>query len=217
MRSAPKETVDAWTRRPVLDPIRLIPALLQQQHRFVNPLQQNHSVRYLNHLIFEQGNTISTIHNLIVTFLAANNDDGPLLRFLTTAPSDPFTGKPHYDLDYALRVCRANGRVQPCVHIYAKMGLYEESVSLALEKGDLELARITANMPEDDVQLRKKLWLKVARYVVEDKKDIKTWVDFLDFWYIIQLKVQFPVQCNSFQIPNYSRSRIFYRFSPISS
>ncbi|KAF8761172.1 Pep3/Vps18/deep orange family [Rhizoctonia solani] len=130
IRSAPKETVDAWTRRPALDPI-------------------------------------------------PNNDDGPLLRFLTTAPSDPISSRPYYDLDYALRICRTNGRIQPCVHIYAKMGLYEESVSLALEKGDLELAQITANMPEDDIQLRKKLWLKVARYVVEDKKDIKTAMQFL--------------------------------------
>lgn len=64
------------------------------------------------------------------------------------------------------------------------MGLYEESVSLALEKGDLELARITANMPEDDVQLRKKLWLKVARYVVEDKKDIKTYSICFYLWCI---------------------------------
>ncbi|KAG8698773.1 hypothetical protein FRC09_007030 [Ceratobasidium sp. 395] len=180
MGAAPKETVDAWTRRPALDPIRLIPALLQQQHRPINPMQQNHSVRYLNHLIFEQNNTTPTLHNLVITFLATNNDDGPLLRFLTTAPYDPIGGKPYYDLDYALRVCRANGRVQPCVHIYAKMGLYEESVSLALEKGDLELARITANMPEDDVQLRKKLWLKVARYVVEDKKDLKTYACSFD-------------------------------------
>lgn len=192
MRSAPKEIVDAWTRRPTLDPIRLIPALLQQQHRPVNPLQQNHSVRYLNHLIFEQGNTTPTIHNLIVTFLAANNDDGPLLRFLTTAPSDPFSGKPYYDLDYALRICRANARIQPCVHIYAKMGLYEESVSLALEKGDLELARVTANMPEDDVQLRKKLWLKVARYVVEDKKDIKTAMQFLSNTELLKIEDILP-------------------------
>ncbi|KAJ1311737.1 hypothetical protein OPQ81_010207 [Rhizoctonia solani] len=192
IRSAPKETVDAWTRRPALDPIRLIPALLQQQHRPVNPLQQNHSVRYLNHLIFEQGNTTPTIHNLIVTFLAANNDDGPLLRFLTTAPGDPITGKPYYDLDYALRICRANGRIQPCVHIYAKMGLYEESVSLALEKGDLELAQITANMPEDDVQLRKKLWLKVARYVVEDKKDIKTAMQFLSNTELLKIEDILP-------------------------
>ncbi|KAF8741427.1 Pep3/Vps18/deep orange family, partial [Rhizoctonia solani] len=192
IRSAPKETVDAWTRRPALDPIRLIPALLQQQHRPVNPLQQNHSVRYLNHLIFEQGNTTPTIHNLIVTFLAANNDDGPLLRFLTTAPSDPISSRPYYDLDYALRICRTNGRIQPCVHIYAKMGLYEESVSLALEKGDLELAQITANMPEDDIQLRKKLWLKVARYVVEDKKDIKTAMQFLSNTELLKIEDILP-------------------------
>ncbi|CAE6455564.1 unnamed protein product [Rhizoctonia solani] len=192
IRSAPKETVDAWTRRPALDPIRLIPALLQLQHRPVNPLQQNHSVRYLNHLIFEQGNTTPTIHNLIVTFLAASNDDGPLLRFLTTAPGDPISTRPYYDLDYALRICRANGRIQPCVHIYAKMGLFEESVSLALEKGDLELAQITANMPEDDMQLRKKLWLKVARYVVEDKKDIKTAMQFLSNTELLKIEDILP-------------------------
>ncbi|QRV76011.1 vacuolar protein sorting-associated protein 18 [Ceratobasidium sp. AG-Ba] len=192
MAAAPKETVDAWTRRPALDPIRLIPALLQQQHRPINPMQQNHSVRYLNHLVFEQNNTTPTLHNLIITFLATNNDDGPLLRFLTTAPYDPISGKPYYDLDYALRVCRANGRVQPCVHIYAKMGLYEESVSLALEKGDLELARITANMPEDDVPLRKKLWLKVARYVVEDKKDIKTAMQFLSNTELLKIEDILP-------------------------
>ena len=46
-------------------------------------------------------------------------------------------------------------------------------MDLALEKGDLELAKINADMPEDDQQLRKKLWLKIAKYVVQDKKDIK--------------------------------------------
>ncbi|CCO26653.1 Vacuolar protein sorting-associated protein 18 homolog [Rhizoctonia solani AG-1 IB] len=81
---------------------------------------------------------------------------------------------------------------QPCVHIYAKMGLYEESVSLALEKGDLELAQVTANMPEDDIQLRKKLWLKVARYVVEDKKDIKTAMQFLSNTELLKIEDILP-------------------------
>jgi hypothetical protein len=53
------------------------------------------------------------------------------------------------------------------------MGLYESSVDLALEKGDLELARINADAPEDDDMLRKKLWLKIAKYVVQEQKDIK--------------------------------------------
>lgn len=103
-------------------------------------------------------------------------DDGPLLRFLSSAPTDANTGKPYYDLDYALRLCKSAGRTQPCVHIYSKMGLWENSVDLALEKGDLELAKINADMPDDDQPLRKKLWLKIARYVVQDKKDIKSFV-----------------------------------------
>lgn len=182
MHQAPKETVDSWLRQPLLDPLRLIPSLLQIQHSIRDPLSPNHAIRYLNHVVFEQKNTSSTIHNLLITFhvsppsLSQNQggDDGPLLRFLATAPTDPITGKPYYDLDYALRICKLAGRTQPCVHIYSEMGLWENSVDLALEKGDLQLAKINADKPEDDQPLRKKLWLKIARYVVQDKKDIKS-------------------------------------------
>jgi hypothetical protein len=113
------------------------------------------------------------------------SNDGPLLRFLTNGPSDPATGKPYYDLDYALRICKLAGRIHPCVHIYAKMGLYENSVDLALEKGDLELAKINADrVPEEEDQvLRKKLWLKIAKYVVQDKQDIKACVASIFFWF----------------------------------
>ncbi|KAF5374819.1 hypothetical protein D9758_000409 [Tetrapyrgos nigripes] len=188
LRQAPKEMVDSWFKQPLLDPLRLIPSLLQLQHTPQDPLSPNQAIRYLNHVIFEQHNTHSTIHNLLITFYvgpassqsSSSYDDGPLLRFLSTAPTDPLTGKPYYDLDYALRLCKQAGRTQPCVHIYSKMGLYENSVDLALEKGDLELAKINADMPEDDQPLRKKLWLKIARYVVQDKKDIKTAMRFLE-------------------------------------
>jgi hypothetical protein len=181
MRQASKEAVDSWLRQPLLDPLRLVPSLLQLQHAPRDPLSPNQAARYLNYVIFEQNNNSSTIHNLLITFYASPSssspqDDGPLLRFLSTAPSDPLTDKPYYDLDYALRLCKQTGRTQACVHIYSKMGLWENSVDLAIEKGDLELAKINADKPEDDEQLRKKLWLKIARYVVQDKKDIKTFV-----------------------------------------
>lgn len=187
MRQAPKETVDSWLRQHALDPLRLVPALLRVQRLARDPLSPNQALRYLNHVIFERGNTSPTIHNLIITFHAAtpaistskagtttSDDDGPLLRFLNGAPSEPITGKPYYDLDYALRLCKQTGRTQPCVHIYAKMGLWESSVDLALEKGDLELAMINADLPPDeDRQLRKRLWLKIAKYVVQQKQNIK--------------------------------------------
>lgn len=64
------------------------------------------------------------------------------------------------------------------MHIYAQMEMWEESVELALEMGELELAKINADRLEDDEVLRKKLWLMIAKYVVQDKKDIKTYVPF---------------------------------------
>ncbi|KAH8102501.1 Pep3/Vps18/deep orange family-domain-containing protein [Cristinia sonorae] len=180
---APKEMVDSWLRQPALDPLRLVPALLRLQHAPRDPLSPNQAIRYLNYVIFEQKSTSPIIHNLIITFHASTNsdDDGPLLRFLTSAPSNHMTDKPYYDLDYALRLCKQASRVQPCVHIYAKMGLWESSVDLALSKGDLDLAKVNANMPpEEDRQLRKRLWLKIAKYVVQEKQDIKTAMQFLE-------------------------------------
>jgi len=99
-----------------------------------------------------------------------------LLEFISTCPDDPVTERPYYDLDYALRLCKANGKTQACVLIYSKMGLYEDSVDLALDKGDLELAKTNADRPEDDEILRKKLWLKIAKYVVQEKHDIKSYI-----------------------------------------
>ncbi|KAI5123557.1 hypothetical protein M0805_003376 [Coniferiporia weirii] len=190
MRQVPKETVECWLRQPALDPLRLVPALLRTQALSStlprDPLQPNHAIRYLNHVVFTQGNTSPTIHNLLVTFhvscpaASGADEESSLLRFLATSPADPLTDRPFYDLDYALRLCTRAGKTRACVQIYSKMGLWENSVDLALEKGDLELAKINADMPEDDRQLRKKLWLKIAKYVVQDKKDIKSAMAFLD-------------------------------------
>ena len=50
------------------------------------------------------------------------------------------------------------------------MRSYEEAVDLALTV-DLELAKQNAEMPVEDDELRKKLWLRIARHVVETEKD----------------------------------------------
>lgn len=38
---------------------------------------------------------------------------------------------------------------------------------------DLELAKAEADKVEDDEELRKKLWLKVAKHVIEQEKGVK--------------------------------------------
>ncbi|KZW02563.1 hypothetical protein EXIGLDRAFT_665057 [Exidia glandulosa HHB12029] len=171
MRNVPKEAVDAWLRVPALDPVKLVPALLAHKR---DPLAPNHAIRYLNAAIFEHECTAPTVHTLLLTLLAAGDEAG-VLRFLAAAPTD-IGGQPYFDLDYALRICGPQGRAR----VYAMMGRWEEAVDAALGAGDVELAKAHADQPADDAPLRKRLWLKIARYVVRDKRDIKTAMRFLE-------------------------------------
>ena len=153
----------------------MIPAILGCQSASQNGGAE-HGIRYLQQQIFASHSQNPTIHNVLLTLVVTSESsevDGQLLQFLSSAPEDPETERPYYDLDYALRLCRSRNRTQACIHIYSKLGLFEKSVDLALEKGDLELAKLNADRPEEDDQLRRKLWLKIAKYVVQEKNDIE--------------------------------------------
>lgn len=173
LRHYAKETIECWLKQPSLEVKHLIPALLSVEQSQESDIRLP-VVRYLSRVI-ESGSTDGSIHNLLLTMLVRTDsaDEADLLHLLSKAENDPMTGKPYYDLDYALRLCQRNNRFLSCITIYSRMGLYESSVDLALEKNDLELARLNADKPEEDLELRRKLWLKIAKHVIQDRKDIK--------------------------------------------
>ncbi|EPQ27167.1 uncharacterized protein PFL1_05448 [Pseudozyma flocculosa PF-1] len=166
---------------------------------------KDYAIAYLTHVVSVDGNTDTAIHNLLLTLLArsaafegrgkvANGDgDGTrgdageqspdkaaLLGFIDSARSNPLTGQPYFDLDYALRTCSAHGQKEACVRIYAKMGLYESAVDLAIAEREMELACSCADLVDGDKDLKKKLWLKIAKEVVRSTKDIKSAMEFLE-------------------------------------
>ncbi|ORX53539.1 hypothetical protein DM01DRAFT_1046133 [Hesseltinella vesiculosa] len=175
MENEPHETVNVWMRQTTLNPRRLIPALLNYDHTKFSNLP-NQAIRYLSFVVSTLENTDAAIHNFLLTLYATQptNDESALLSFLKNEGRDM-----QYNLDYALRLCNQHGRTQSCVHIYGQMGLYEEAVHLALQNHDIELACINADKPEDDDELRKKLWLTIAEQVVKESKDIKSTMRFL--------------------------------------
>jgi len=71
------------------------------------------------------------------------------------------------------------------------MGLYDEAVDLAL-KVDINLATVYANKPEEDEELRKKLWLRIARHVVEEERDIKKAMEFLNTCDLLKIEDILP-------------------------
>ncbi|XP_071119989.1 vacuolar protein sorting-associated protein 18 homolog [Mytilus edulis] len=176
MQYIPKETVTAWIAKSAeLEPMKLIPALVQYDHDKYRE-QGNEAITYLEFCVEKLTNKEMAIHNYLLSLYAILRPDR-LMQYLDIQGTDP--DEICYDLKYALRLCMEHDRKKACVHIYSLMGLYEEAVDLALDV-DVELAKTQAEKPEDtDDELKKKLWLRIARHVVEKEKDVKRAMEFL--------------------------------------
>lgn len=129
----------------------------------------DYAVEYLEFCVFENRNKEAAIHNFLVSLYAQRNDNGDkILQFLDGSRGN----RPYFDLDYALRVCIQNGQHLACVRIYSMMNLPDQAVSLALKCGDIELAKQHADVPDED-EMKKKLWLRIAKQVITQQADIK--------------------------------------------
>lgn len=189
LANAPVETVNILLRQQNLNPRNLVPALLNYNKDATVPLSQNQAVRYLTYIINEFNNSDTAVHNTLISIYASHHsrDETALLQYL-----QQHAQYPHYDADFALRLCIQHGHVQSSVHIYSSMGQYPEAVNMALEHGNVELASIVANRPEDDPALRKKLWLSVARRVISQSDGIKTAIEFLKQCELLKIEDLIP-------------------------
>ncbi|KAJ2403201.1 tethering complex subunit [Coemansia sp. RSA 2559] len=165
MSAEPAVLVEVLMRQPDLASSKLIPTLMryEQEGGLSSP---NHAIRYLRFSIQKQMCRDPIVYNYYLTLLAKDslaNDEAELMLFLTTYGKDML-----YDPDYALRMCKRYGRIQSCVHLYSLLRLYEDAVELALKQGDIELAQIHAERPDDD-KLCKRLWLKIAQHAIDAK------------------------------------------------
>ncbi|XP_066913841.1 vacuolar protein sorting-associated protein 18 homolog isoform X1 [Clytia hemisphaerica] len=163
----PKQLVELWKQRN-LEPRRMIPSLVTQTESN-NDESIRCAIDYLEHCVYKLKNEETAIHNYLVSLYCKIAEERPLLQYLNSQGQDDQSVC--YDLKYALRLCSENGKDQATVQIYCTMNLYEEAVDLAL-KVDIEKAKLYADKPEYDRALKKKLWLKVARHVVEQKQDV---------------------------------------------
>jgi hypothetical protein len=84
-----------------------------------------------------------------------------------------------YDVKYALTLCQKSGMKEEAVTLLCILGQLEEAVELGLDV-DLEAAkRCLRFAAQDDQDTRKKIWLRIARYVVQQQKDIKQAMEYL--------------------------------------
>lgn len=67
-----------------------------------------------------------------------------------------------YNPRFALRLCREHQLKEACVQLSIVLGLWEAAVDLALTVS-VDLAKTTASLPNSDMELSKKLWLKIGK------------------------------------------------------
>ncbi|CAA0195470.1 unnamed protein product [Arabidopsis thaliana] len=168
------ETVESWMANKNLNPRRLITAMMRYSSGPHAKNETHEVIKYLEFCVHRLHNEDPGIHSLLLSLYAKQEDDSALLRFLQCKFGKGRENGPEffYDPKYALRLCLKERRTRACVHIYSMMSMHEEAVALALQI-DPELAMAEADKVEDDEDLRKKLWLMVAKHVVKQEKGAK--------------------------------------------
>ncbi|KAH0559514.1 hypothetical protein GP486_003971 [Trichoglossum hirsutum] len=191
MSHVPMELVDILTRQSNINPRNLIPALLNYNKDTKVPLSQNQAVRYLLFAINQLLSSDAAVHNTLISIYASHpsKDESALLAYLE---SQSHQQECRYDADFALRLCIQHKRVQSCVHIYSSMEQYLQAVELALRHGEVDLASLVADRPEDNPALRKKLWLAVAKKVISQSDGIKTAIEFLKRCELLKIEDLIP-------------------------
>lgn len=159
----PKETVDIWMLHSDINPLKLIPAIIDYNQQYKPLIEQNQTIRYLFFVIDQTSITDPIIHNTLLSLLASseNEDEATLLQYLEWQKS-----KHYYSLDFALRTCIQYKRILSSVYLYSEMNFFEEAIDLALEYDNIDLATTLADKIENNHILKKKLWIKIAKKVI---------------------------------------------------
>ena len=188
MKHNPEETVVALKESgPLLNPKKLIPALVQCS-QYWQAEQSEHVLEYLEFVVNSLNNRSTSIHNFLISLYCKLRKQDKLISYLE---QDWNRITINYDPEYALRLCTEHKMSRACVIIYIILELYHEAVELALDV-DIELAKMAANRPENDKDLRKKLWLKIAWQMLQKNQDVAETMQSLDFGELLKIEDILP-------------------------
>ncbi|XP_046628252.1 vacuolar protein sorting-associated protein 18 homolog isoform X1 [Neodiprion virginianus] len=187
LQELPKPTALALiSQGSMLKPSKLLPALVSCNN---DEKHAQEVIRYLEFCIYKQGCQEQAIHNYLLSLYTRYKPD-EVLRYISSQGQD--IGMVPYDVHFALRLCQEVKLTKACVQLSALLGLWTAAVDLALTIS-VDLAKQIASMPsQNDDELRKKLWLKIAEHVVRERDDIKQAMEFLQQCDLVRIEDILP-------------------------
>lgn len=147
-------------------------------------LKANEAMRYLEYCIDKFNSEDQSVHNTLLSLYLKHKPEN-LLEYVKFRKDD---SNIYFDKLMIARLCtnQSNAHLnEACVYLYRMLGWYEESVDLALQI-NVDLAREIANSVGSDLstdlyldELKKVLWLRIARQVIEKENDVNKAMEFL--------------------------------------
>lgn len=185
MEELPKETVQVLIDRgKSLSAMNLLPTLLclkSDRHRM-------EIVKYLEFSIHSLGIHEQSIHNYLIQLYAKVKDSEKLMSYLETQGKE--LSMIHYDVHYALRLCKEFEIKEACVFLLCLLELWQQAVELALTF-NTNLAQQTASQPMDR-DLRRKLWLTIAEQEISGKENIQEALELLKICDLLRIEDLLP-------------------------
>ncbi|VVC29853.1 Clathrin, heavy chain/VPS, 7-fold repeat,Pep3/Vps18/deep orange,Zinc finger, RING/FYVE/PHD- [Cinara cedri] len=186
IEKAPTQTVSILIKQgQKLDPLKVINSLI-----IPNPSERLalEIIRYLEYSIHCLNCHVESVHNYLISLYVKHNRD-KLMNYLKLQGSE--ISAVSYNPKFALRLCREYQLSKACVQLSIVLGLWETAVDLALTIS-VDLAKTTASLPNYDMELSKKLWLKIAQHVVKQNNDIEQVMHFLEECKFIKIEDILP-------------------------
>ncbi|EPX73519.1 ubiquitin-protein ligase E3 [Schizosaccharomyces octosporus yFS286] len=173
----PMETVSIWERQTDMDVHALIPSLLSYNQRARVSVEENAAIRYLKFVTGVLGCEEPSIHNTLFCIYAchSSSNESYLMNYIEQQGEHPL-----YDMDLGIRLCLQFNCRRSAVKILVLLKLYSQGVELALEEKDYELAASVANIPEDDLALKKSLWQTITKAIFSSTENVKESIKFLE-------------------------------------
>lgn len=116
-------------------------------------------IRYLEYSIHCLNCNVESVHNYLISLYIKYNKD-KLMNYLKLQGQEITAVS--YNPRFALRLCHEHHLEEACVQLSIVLGLWEAAVDLALTIS-VDLAKTTASLPNYDMELSKKLWLKIGK------------------------------------------------------
>lgn len=127
-------------------------------------------IRYLEYSIHCLNCHIESVHNYLISLYIKHNKE-KLMNYLKLQGRE--MSAVSYNPKFALRLCREHHLTEACVQLSVVLGLWEAAVDLALTVS-VDLAKMTASLPNNDMELSKKLWLKIGKLYTKIRKQTDT-------------------------------------------